>query len=96
MNYSEFPKYEEWKNHLNPNVKAIDEWIEYGGFVYADYNRQTSCYELFATIDSTPYCVFLSENKLEDTEENQKEFCKNALISVDVPDEVIEELMEDW
>lgn len=91
-------KYEEWKKNREneKNIKAIDAWIEYGGFICSDYNRQTACYELLATIDSTPYSVFLNENKLEDTEENQKEFCKNALISVDVPNEVIEELMEDW
>lgn len=85
------------KNRENEKIiQAIDEWIEYGGFICSDYNRQTACYELFSTIDSTTYCEFLQENKLEDTEENQKEFCKNALISVDVPDEVIEELMENW
>lgn len=94
MNFSEYSKYEEWKNP-DPNVKAIDEWIEYGGFIsYADTKNGV---ELYTGEDAeADYCDWIKEDKLEDTIENEKEFCKSALEQANVPSEVIEELMEGW
>lgn len=94
MNFSEYSKYEEWKNP-DTNIKAINEWIEYGGFISSV--RTKKGVELYTGEDAeADYCDWIKEDKLEDTTLNQKEFCKSALEQANVPDEVIEELMEDW
>lgn len=94
MNYSEYSKYEEWKNP-DPNVKAINEWIEYGGFISCVGTKNGV--ELYTgEYAEADYVNWLKEDKLEDTVENGKEFCKAALEQANVPDEVIEELMEGW
>lgn len=93
MNYSEYSKYEEWKNP-DPNVKAINEWIEYGGFISCAGTKNGV--ELYTREDAeADYCDWIKEEKLADTIENQKAFCKTALENANVPDEVIEELL-DW
>lgn len=94
MNYSEYSKYEEWKNP-NPNVKAINEWIEYGGLI--SYVETKNGVELYTReCAEADYVDWLKEEKLEDTIENEKEFCKSALKYANIPSEVIEELMEGW
>lgn len=94
MNFSEYSKYEEWKNP-DPNVKAINEWIEYGGFISCAGTKNGV--ELYTGEDAeADYCNWINEEKLEDTIENEKEFCKSALEQANVPSEVIEELMEGW
>lgn len=94
MRFSEYSKYEEWKNP-DPNVKAINEWIEYGGLI--SYVETKNGVELYTREDAeADYCDWIKEDKLEDTIENEKEFCKSALKYANVPDEVIEELMEGW
>lgn len=90
MNFSKYPKYEEWKNP-DPNVKAINEWIEYGGFIsYTDTKMYTG------EDAEADFCDWLKNEKLDDTVENEKRFCKSALEYANVPSEVIEELMENW
>ena len=93
MRFSEYSKYEEWKNP-DPNVKAINEWLEYGGLI--SYVETKNGVELYTGEDAeADYFDWLKNNKLEDTIENQKEFCKSALEQANVPSEVIEELL-DW
>lgn len=94
MNFPEYPKYEEWKNPLNPNVKAIDEWIEHGGFITYDYIDKNWTQVGLFRCDDDMYFNWLDEQHLVDTEENEKRFCRNALEQANVPSEVIEELME--
>lgn len=93
MNFSEYSKYEEWKNP-DPNVKAINEWIEYGGLI--SYETKNGV-ELYTGKDAdADFFDWLKNEKLDDTVENEKRFCKSALENANVPSEVIEELMENW
>lgn len=80
------------------NVKAIDEWIEYGGFInYADTKNGVELYTgEAAEVDYYFWLNEVNEEKLADTISNQKAFCKTALKNANVPDEVIEELLSNW
>lgn len=77
------------------NVKAIDKWLQLGGLINSD-NDANGNYILFVEGSEEIYYDWIKEDKLEDTVENEKEFCKLALEQANVPFEVIEELMEDW
>lgn len=84
--------FDEWQMK---NVKTIDEWIEYGGFInYADTKNGVELYTGEAA--EVDYYFWLNEEKLADTISNQKAFCKTALEMANVPDEVIEELLSNW
>ncbi len=80
------------------NVKAIDEWIEYGGFInYADTKNGVELYTgEAAEVDYYFWLNEVNEEKLADTISNQKAFCKAALKNINIPDEVIEELLSNW
>ena len=77
------------------NIKAIDDWLQLGGLINSD-NDANGNYILFVEGSEEIYYDWINEEKLEDTVENEKRFCRNALEQANVPDEVIEELMEGW
>ena len=77
------------------NIKAIDNWLQLGGLINSD-NDANGNYILFVEGSEEFYYDWIKEDKLEDTVENEKEFCKSALENANVPDEVIEELLSNW
>ena len=77
------------------NIKAIDDWLQLGGLINSD-NDANGNYILFVEGSEEFYYDWIKEDKLEDTVENEKEFCKSALENAYVPDEVIEELLSNW
>ena len=77
------------------NIKAIDKWLQLGGLINSDSDANGN-YILFVEGSEEIYYDWIKEDKLEDTVENEKEFCKLALESAYVPDEVIEELLSNW
>lgn len=106
MNFEEFEKYTEWvKNEPNAQfsqfvnnvIGVIEEWLEYGGLISSV--RTKNGVELYtgeaAEADYYFWLNEANEENLTDTISNQKEFCKSALKHANVPDEVIEELL-DW
>lgn len=100
MIFSEYEKYTEWKKEAwekgrKINIIALDEWLGYGGLI--SYVETKNGVELYTGEDAeADYCDWIKEEKLEDTIENEKEFCKSALEYANVPNDVIEELMENW
>lgn len=95
MNYSEYSKYEEWKNPLNQNIQAINDWLEYGGLI--SYVQTKNGVELSTGEDAdADFFDWLENENMKYTVKNEKEFCKSALEHANVPSEVIEELMENW
>lgn len=68
--------------------KVVEEWKQVGGFL--------NCYfpgPIFIE-DETVYFDWLKENQLEDSETNQKEYCRLALKECEVySEEEIEELL---
>lgn len=97
MKYTEFRKMviEEREEIQMMNIKAIDDWIQLGGFICYDYIDENWTQVGLFRCDDDVYFDWIGEHQLVDTEENQKSFCRISLEYANVPDEVIEELL-DW
>lgn len=70
-------------------------WGHIYGMIGADYNRRYQEYQLYENAEDS-YFDWLHDNGYEDSEEMQKDFCRNAFELCGFSDEIVNFAMSAW